>query len=90
MALALAVGAGPQELDLGGQQELADLVLGWGVGMDWSVPAHLYENVQTVPVARYRWEMKTAYDLKGSHLPANMRSFYATSVLGYLVDTGTR
>lgn len=57
MALALAVGAGPQELDLGGQQELADLVLGRRVGMEWSVPAHLYEDVPTVPVAQHHWEI---------------------------------
>lgn len=37
MALVVAMGAGSKELDLGRKQELADLVVGWRLGMVWSV-----------------------------------------------------
>lgn len=37
MAMVMAMGTGPKELDLGRQQELADLVVGWGLGMVRSI-----------------------------------------------------
>jgi len=37
MALVMAVGAGPKELDLGRKQELVNLVVGWGLGMVWGL-----------------------------------------------------
>ncbi|THC95762.1 hypothetical protein EYZ11_004759 [Aspergillus tanneri] len=40
MALAMAMGKGPKELDLGRQQKLAGLVFDWGLGVDWLVPTH--------------------------------------------------
>lgn len=37
MAMAVAVGAGPKDLDLGGSQELAHLVPNRGLGLVWLV-----------------------------------------------------
>ena len=48
MALAMAMGARPKELDLGRKQELGDLVHGWRLGMVWCLGQDHSPDVQAM------------------------------------------
>ena len=50
MALAVAMGARPKELDLGRKQELVDLVYGWRLGMVWCLQRDHDPDVQAMEI----------------------------------------
>lgn len=55
MALAVAMGSRPEELDLGGKQELAGLAGGRRMGLDWVLWPHNDQDVQAGPVEKVIW-----------------------------------
>jgi hypothetical protein len=58
MALVVAMGARTKELDLGRQQELADLAPMWRLGLDGSIPWHHDADVQTLQVEKCHREVE--------------------------------
>jgi hypothetical protein len=58
MALVMAMGSRPAELDLGRQQKLAGLVLVWRLGLDWNFSLRHDEDVQALQAEKDNWKMK--------------------------------
>jgi hypothetical protein len=74
MALVMAVGERTKELDLGRQQELADLAPKWRLGLDGSISSRHDANVQALQVEECHEEVEAKGQFYGSSQCGKRRS----------------
>lgn len=83
MALVMAMGERTKELDLGRQQELADLAPMWRLGLDGSISSRHDSDVQALQVEKCHREVEAKGQLLGSMGAVNLRNIRTPSLYCY-------